>query len=70
MIGPGGALPPYKVFSDSARTSYWGGTQGDDTVSGTRNGAAQAVIVHGRIAGAQYVAPGDYTDTITCTLYS
>jgi spore coat protein U-like protein len=62
------ALLSYAMFSDSARTVNWGQTIGTDTVTGTGNGSAQAIIVYGQTAAGQYVAPGAYNDTITATV--
>jgi len=68
MTGPAAALLGYALFSDSARTVNWGQTIGTDTVTGTGNGAAQAITVYGQAAASQYVAPGAYADTITATV--
>jgi spore coat protein U-like protein len=68
MTGPASALLSYALFSDSSRTVNWGQTIGTDTVTGTGNGAAQAISVFGRLASGQFVAPGAYTDTITATV--
>ncbi len=66
MIGPVSSTLSYSLHSDAAQTSNWGATTG--TVSGTGNGATQAIPVYGRVAGNQYKNPGNYTDTITATL--
>ena len=58
----------YSLYSNSARTTNWGMTVGTDTVSGTGNGAAQAITVYGQIPSGQLVAPGSYTDTITASI--
>jgi spore coat protein U-like protein len=68
MTGPASALLSYSLFSDSSRTLNWGQTIGTDTVTGTGNGAAQAISVFGRLTAGQFVAPGAYTDTITATV--
>ncbi|WP_348270058.1 spore coat U domain-containing protein [Edaphobacter paludis] len=68
MTGPASALLNYALFSDSARTLNWGQTIATDTVAGTGNGSAQAITVYGQAAAGQYVAPGDYSDTITATI--
>jgi spore coat protein U-like protein len=58
----------YALFSDSARTVNWGQTVGTDTVHGVGNGSNQPLTVYGQIAANQYVAPGNYSDTITATI--
>jgi spore coat protein U-like protein len=68
MTGPASALLGYALFSNSARTTNWGQTIGTDTVTGTGNGAAQALTVYGQATAGQFVAPGAYTDTITATV--
>jgi spore coat protein U-like protein len=68
MTGPASALLNYAMFSNSTRTTNWGQTTGTDTVTGTGNGAAQALTVYGQVTAGQFVAPGAYTDTITATV--
>lgn len=68
MTGPNSALLNYALFSDTARTLNWGNTVGTDTVAGTGNGSVQAVTVYGTIPAGQYLAPGNYSDTIVATV--
>jgi spore coat protein U-like protein len=68
MTGPASALLNYAMFSNSTRTANWGQTVGTDTVTGTGNGAAQALTVYGQVTAGQFVAPGAYSDTITATV--
>ncbi len=68
MTGPGADVLNYSLSQDAAHSVNWGDTIGADTVSGTGNGAAQAVTVYGRIPVSQFVGPGAYSDTITVTL--
>jgi spore coat protein U-like protein len=63
----GSALLNYALYSDSGRTTNWGNSTGS-WVSGTGNGAAQALTVYGQVATGQYVTPGSYSDTITATV--
>jgi spore coat protein U-like protein len=59
----------YGLYTTNAYGTVWGdGTGGSSTVAGTGNGAAQAVTVYGRIAAAQFVAAGSYTDRVTVTV--
>jgi spore coat protein U-like protein len=58
----------YSLFQDAGRATVWGETIGTDTQAGTGNGAGQAFTVYGRIPTAQYVAAGNYSDTITATV--
>ena len=68
MTGPRGALLAYSLSRDSAHTLNWGNTIGTDTQSGSGNGNAQTLTVFGQIAANQFVAAGNYTDTITATI--
>lgn len=68
MTGAAAANLNYALFSDTGRTTNWGMTPVTDTVAGTGNGAVQALTIYGRVAAAQYVAPGAYTDTVTATV--
>lgn len=61
MTGTGGATLNYQIFMDSARTTNWGNTTGNE-VTGTGNAT---VTAYGQIAAAQYATPGTYTDTIS-----
>jgi spore coat protein U-like protein len=58
----------YSLYQNAGRTTVWGETIGTDTQAGTGNGAGQAFTVYGRIPVAQYVAAGNYSDTITATV--
>lgn len=68
MTGTAGAVLGYSLFSNAGRTTNWGETIGTDTVSQTADGTAQVHTVYGAVAAGQYVAPGDYADTITATV--
>ena len=59
----------YQLYSDSARSSIWGNTQGTDTVTGVGTGLSQDHTVFGAIPAAQGVPAGDYSDTITVRIY-
>jgi spore coat protein U-like protein len=59
----------YQLYSDSARSSIWGNTQGTDTVTGVGTGLAQDHTVFGSVLPAQAVPAGDYSDTITVRVY-
>jgi spore coat protein U-like protein len=64
----GGSTMNYSLFRDAARTLNWGTTIGTNTVAGTGSGADQAVIIYGRIPGAQSVPSGSYADTVAITV--
>jgi spore coat protein U-like protein len=68
MTGPASAVLSYGLFQNAGFTTNWGQTTGTDTVTGTGNGAAQAITVYGQVAAGQYVAPGSYVDTVTATV--
>ena len=58
----------YSLYSNSSRTTVWGNTVGADTVSGTGNGSAQVLTVHGRVPAQTTPAPAAYSDTIIVTV--
>jgi spore coat protein U-like protein len=68
MTGAVGVFLAYALFSDAGRTANWGTTVSTDTVAGTGTGAGQALTIYGRVAAAQFPAPGAYTDTIIATV--
>ena len=58
----------YGLYSDAAWTTNWGNSSATNWVTGTGNGAGQALTVYGQIPAAQYVTPGSYADTITVSV--
>jgi spore coat protein U-like protein len=58
----------YTLYQDSGRSILWGTTIGTNTVTGTGNGAAQAITVYGQVPAQSTPAPGGYSDTITTTV--
>lgn len=68
MTGAIGVFLAYALFSDTGRTTNWGSTVGTDTIAGTGTGAGQALTIYGRVAAAQFPAPGAYADTIIATV--
>lgn len=68
LMGPGSVIVSYELFQDSARSHEWSVTIGNNTVTGTGNGTAQALTVYGRVFSGSNVAPGTYTDTVTATV--
>ncbi len=64
----GASMVGYVLTSDAAYEVNWGNTAGTDTIAGTGTGAAQTMIVYGRIAAGQFAAPSTYTDTVTATV--
>ncbi|WP_296949599.1 spore coat U domain-containing protein [uncultured Massilia sp.] len=58
-------------LSSSYDGSQWGdgGGGGGVPLGGTGTGAAQAITVYGRVSPQATPSPGDYTDTVTATLY-
>jgi spore coat protein U-like protein len=53
----------YQIFQDSSWSTVWGNTE-NTGVSETGSGAAQSKTVYGRIAAAQNVPTGTYSDTV------
>ncbi|WP_295520014.1 spore coat U domain-containing protein [uncultured Stenotrophomonas sp.] len=69
-VGSSGALLPYELYRDPARTQRWGNVLNTSTASGTGTGAAQNLTIYGRVPPAPGTAtpPGSYSDTITVTI--
>jgi spore coat protein U-like protein len=66
--GPGAVN--YQLYLDSGYSSAWGdGTGGTATVAGTGTGAQQSFTVYGQVSAQSTPAPGNYSDTITATIY-
>jgi spore coat protein U-like protein len=56
----------YRLYSNAARTSPWGGVTGTNTVAGTGTGQVQALTLYGRVLGASVnVRPDSYLDVVT-----
>ena len=56
----------YEIYKDSNRSTVWGmNTTGQ---SNTGTGADQSIYLYGRIEKNQWVAAGNYKDTVTVTL--
>ncbi len=64
MTGPGGATVDYTLWKDAAYTAPWGNALPAELVSGTGNGASQAITVYGRVPTQTTPAVGTYTDTV------
>ena len=59
----------YALFQEAARTSNWGNTPGTDTPPATTAPVLPTTLtVYGRVAAAQNVPAGAYTDTVTVTV--
>ncbi|QBR02709.1 spore coat U domain-containing protein [Paraburkholderia pallida] len=67
--GGGGAVN-YQLYLDSGYSSAWGdGTGGTVTAAGTGTGAQQSFTVYGQVPAQSTPLPGNYSDTITATIY-
>jgi spore coat protein U-like protein len=56
----------YEIYNDTGRTTVWNAT---NTIGGTAaSRSAITLTAYGRIVGAQDVAAGPYTDTVTSTV--
>lgn len=64
MINATGSYVPYDLFSNTARSQFWGNTLGSNTVSGTGTAANVSHQVFGRVPSTNFPA-GTYTDTVT-----
>ncbi len=65
-----GDLLAYNLFTNTARTTVWGdGTGGTSTVTQRVFKKTPAIVtIYGRMAAAQNVRSGTYTDTVTVTI--
>lgn len=60
----------YQLYSDASHGAIWGdGGSGTSMVTGTGTGNNQILNVYGLVPAQQTPAPGNYTDTITATVY-
>ncbi len=62
-----GVFLSYALYQDTGHTTQWGNTSGT-SVAQTGTGSASSVTVYGRIAAAQNVASGAYSDTVVATV--
>lgn len=68
MTGYASALPDQSLLPQSAHTTKWGWMAWTDIVARTGGGSIQPHAVFVQTAGAEFVAPGAYADTITATV--
>jgi spore coat protein U-like protein len=69
MNDPSSHTLSYGIYKDSARTTIWGdGTGSTVTQSGTGIGSLQGLTAYGRVPASQFVAAGNYSDTVTVTV--
>jgi spore coat protein U-like protein len=68
MTGLASALLDHSPLPQSAHATKWGRTAGTDTVARTGSGSIQPHAIFVQTAGAEFVAPGAYADTITVTV--
>ncbi|WP_456107176.1 Csu type fimbrial protein [Pseudomonas mangiferae] len=65
----GSAFIAYNLYQDTARTVAWGnGSNGGSVLSGTGSGAAQEIVVYGRVPVQATPAAGTYLDTVQVTV--
>lgn len=57
----------YTLYQDMGRNTVWGNTAGT-SVAHTGTGTATTLTVFGRVAGAQNVPAGSYSDTVVATI--
>ncbi|WP_322044674.1 spore coat U domain-containing protein [Paraburkholderia sp. J67] len=66
----GGGSVNYQLYLDSGYSSAWGdGTGSTATQAGTGSGTQQVFTVYGQVPAQSTPAPGNYSDTITATIY-
>ncbi|HEI8865281.1 TPA: spore coat U domain-containing protein [Serratia odorifera] len=67
MASTAGAFINYNLYRDAAHSQPWNDTDG--TLTGTGSGAAQPLVVYGRVPAASSTpAEGAYNDTVTMTV--
>jgi spore coat protein U-like protein len=59
----------YSLYQDSGYSTVWGNTQGTNTVGGIGTGSAQTLTYYGKVPVQTTPVPGNYSDTITATVY-
>ncbi len=66
----GGGTVNYQLYLDSNHSSAWGdGTGSTAMQAGTGSGTQQVFTVYGKAPAQSTPAPGNYSDTITATIY-
>ncbi|HVY88151.1 MAG TPA: spore coat U domain-containing protein [Hyphomonadaceae bacterium] len=69
LMTSGATTLGYNLYTTNGRTTVWGdGTGGSSTVSGTGTGLTANLTVYGRIAAAQNIPAGSFSDVVTATI--
>jgi len=68
MKNVAGDFLPYLMFTDSGRSTAWGTTQAAGIAVAGNGNTSVPLTIYGRIAAAQDVPVGSYTDTVTMTV--
>ncbi len=68
MVSGAGASVRYELFRDAARLQPWGLQEEGLAYAGTGTGAAQNLIVYGRVPPQDTPAPNQYTDRVIVTV--
>jgi spore coat protein U-like protein len=66
MTGPGNLV--YELYSDAARTAVWGSNASTGFKLPVSGGAAQQLMVYGRVPRGQNVSVGAYSQMVTVTV--
>lgn len=70
MVGTGANTDKVQVnLYRDGNSSFWGNTQGSNTVTGTGTGNAQTLTVYGEIPVQKSPTPDTYKSTITASIY-
>jgi len=70
MVGTGANTDKVQVnLYRDGNSSFWGDTQGSNTVTGTGTGNEQTLTVYGEIPMQKSPAPDVYKSTITASIY-
>jgi spore coat protein U-like protein len=68
QMANGPATLNYSMYRNAGRTLNWGNTPTIDTVAGVGGGGVISHTVYGTIPADQFVAIGDYSDTVIITV--
>jgi spore coat protein U domain-containing protein, fimbrial subunit CupE1/2/3/6 len=71
-VGGSGDQLHYELYTSSGYGTIWGEDQGTDTVNsdvGGATGSNEVMSVYARLNANQHVAAGDYTDTVTASIW-
>ena len=69
LIGPGGRTVDYQLYTSGGFSTIWGNDMGVDTVDNEEAEESNDYTIHARVPTGQNVPAGEYTDTVTATVW-